>query len=141
MDATPENSTLSTATLRQLRRFLAEVRAHHGAEPSKARLLELARHLGVPGVLTIDFDAAAELGQPLVVVETPWRFRPAPSLGALTVRELEVAALIAEGRSNKEIARQLGISVATVKDHVHRILAKTERPNRAAIASAFLGKE
>jgi DNA-binding NarL/FixJ family response regulator len=141
MDLTTDNSTMSPATLRQLRQILAEFQAHNGRGPSKAQLLALACELQVSGVLTIDFDAAAELGQPLVVVETRPRFRPASIFGTLTLRELEVAALVAEGRSNKEIARQLRISVATVKDHVHRILVKTGRPNRAAIASAFLGKE
>ena len=43
---------------------------------------------------------------------------------ALSVRELEVAALIAEGQSNKEISSTLGISQPTVKKHVGRILEK-----------------
>jgi DNA-binding NarL/FixJ family response regulator len=43
---------------------------------------------------------------------------------ALTVRESQVAGLIAEGLSNKEIATRLCIEVATVKNHVHNILEK-----------------
>jgi two-component system, NarL family, nitrate/nitrite response regulator NarL len=43
---------------------------------------------------------------------------------ALTVRESQVAELIAEGLSNKEIATRLCIEVATVKNHVHNILEK-----------------
>lgn len=42
----------------------------------------------------------------------------------LTSREREVAQLLSENLSNKEIARRLGISVHTVKNHVHRTLAK-----------------
>jgi DNA-binding NarL/FixJ family response regulator len=42
----------------------------------------------------------------------------------LTARETEIAHLIAEGLSNKQIARGLSIEVQTVKNHVHRILAK-----------------
>jgi len=42
----------------------------------------------------------------------------------LSPREREVAALIAEGRSNKEISTSLGISEPTVKKHVGHILAK-----------------
>lgn len=42
----------------------------------------------------------------------------------LSERELKVAALIAEGRSNKEISTALGISPATVKKHVGNILGK-----------------
>jgi two-component system nitrate/nitrite response regulator NarL len=43
---------------------------------------------------------------------------------SLTAREHEVAHLIGTGLSNKEIARYLGISVATTKSHVHSILVK-----------------
>jgi two-component system nitrate/nitrite response regulator NarL len=47
------------------------------------------------------------------------------ALGArLTRRERDVAQLMRHGRSNKEIARHLTLSVATVKNHVHSILGK-----------------
>jgi len=52
----------------------------------------------------------------------------------LTAREQQVARLIGTGRSNKEIARQLGISVATTKSHVHNILAKLGVGKRALAA-------
>jgi two-component system nitrate/nitrite response regulator NarL len=52
----------------------------------------------------------------------------------LTAREHEVAHLIGTGRSNKEIARQLGISVATTKSHVHNILGKLGVSKRAIAA-------
>jgi two-component system, NarL family, nitrate/nitrite response regulator NarL len=42
----------------------------------------------------------------------------------LTPREREIAALIADGLSNKQIARRLSIEPATVKNHVHNILRK-----------------
>ncbi|WP_433727498.1 response regulator [Actinoplanes sp. CA-051413] len=45
-------------------------------------------------------------------------------LSALTVRELEVLRLLAEGLSNAELAERLHLSEATVKSHVARILAK-----------------
>src|ERR1051325_6966009 len=48
----------------------------------------------------------------------------------LTGRELEVAALIADGRSNKEISSLLTISEATVKKHVGAILVKLELEDR-----------
>lgn len=51
----------------------------------------------------------------------------------LTRREREVAALVAEGLSNKEIAIDLRIGPATVKNHVHNILDKLNVPRRAAI--------
>lgn len=59
------------------------------------------------------------------------------ALGELTPREREVLALLASGRSSKEIARQLVISPRTVSTHVQHILAKLDVNNRAhAIALA-----
>lgn len=52
----------------------------------------------------------------------------------LTSREEDVLDLLAEGGSNKNIARSLGISEATVKMHVKNILAKTRLKNRTQAA-------
>jgi DNA-binding NarL/FixJ family response regulator len=49
-------------------------------------------------------------------------------LGVLTSREREVAALIAEGRSNRGIARRLVVTETAVEKHVGKILAKFEIP-------------
>jgi DNA-binding CsgD family transcriptional regulator len=55
----------------------------------------------------------------------------------LTPRELEVLALLAEGASNKAIARRLGISVHTAKFHVSSLLDKLEAVGRTdALAHA-----
>ena len=55
----------------------------------------------------------------------------------LTPRELEVLALLAEGASNKTIARRLGISVHTAKFHVHSLLDKLDAGGRTnALANA-----
>jgi two-component system, NarL family, nitrate/nitrite response regulator NarL len=56
--------------------------------------------------------------------------RPQASLPPLTVRESEILALAEEGRSNKEIARDLTISCATVKNHMHNILQKLQVSRR-----------
>jgi DNA-binding NarL/FixJ family response regulator len=50
--------------------------------------------------------------------------RPGPPGGDLTQRESEVLQLIGAGRSNKQTARELGISVHTVRNHVQHILDK-----------------
>ena len=55
---------------------------------------------------------------------------PAPADDDLTPREAEVLRLIAAGRSNREIARALFVSEATVKTHVNRIFAKTGSRDR-----------
>ena len=49
----------------------------------------------------------------------------------LTPRESEVLRLIAAGKSNREIARALFVSEATVKTHVNRIFAKTGSRDRS----------
>jgi DNA-binding NarL/FixJ family response regulator len=55
-------------------------------------------------------------------------------LERLTDREREVAVALAHGKSNAEIASELYMSVATVKAHVSRVLAKLELNNRVQIA-------
>lgn len=59
----------------------------------------------------------------------PHRGVPRP-LSALTERELEVFDLIVEGLSNDEIAERLVVSLATVKTHVNRVIAKLDGRTR-----------
>ncbi|MGH8501347.1 MAG: two-component system response regulator NarL [Gammaproteobacteria bacterium] len=68
--------------------------------------------------------------------------RPAPPTtdASLTEREGEVLALIAEGLSNKMIARQLDISDGTVKVHVKNLLRKLNLRSRLEAAIWALGK-
>jgi two-component system, NarL family, nitrate/nitrite response regulator NarL len=55
----------------------------------------------------------------------------------LSPRECEILALIEQGLANKEIASRLGIEIATVKNHVHRILEKLHVTRRGqAVARA-----
>ena len=58
----------------------------------------------------------------------------------ITPRELEILELIAEGLSNKEVARRLGISAHTVKFHLEAIFEKLGATTRAdAVARGLRG--
>jgi DNA-binding NarL/FixJ family response regulator len=57
----------------------------------------------------------------------------------LTQRESEVLALVADGRSNAEIARELGLTVKTVQNHVSRILTKLQVRDRTQAALRMRG--
>jgi len=56
----------------------------------------------------------------------------------LTSRECEVAALVARGLRNREIAEQLVISEKTAKNHVHHVLDKLGARSRAELAAQLL---
>ena len=57
--------------------------------------------------------------------------RPTPQQEyGLTNREMEVLQLIASGRTDKEIAARLGLSIYTIKSHVRKILSKLHAANR-----------
>ena len=60
--------------------------------------------------------------------------------GGLTDREREVAAQIAQGKSNQAIAAELFVGLKTVEAHVTRILSKLGFTSRAQIAAWAVGK-
>ncbi len=65
------------------------------------------------------------------------RKRPASGWASLSPTELEVVALVAEGKTNPEIASALTISRATVKTHVSHVLTKLGLGSRSEIAAEF----
>jgi DNA-binding CsgD family transcriptional regulator len=92
----------------------------------------LARLLG--SVAGLRLAAPGETAAATLVARDP---RVMPEDIALTQRELDVLALMAEGASNKMIARQLNISVHTVKFHVGSLLDKLDATGRTdAVAHA-----
>ena len=99
------------------------------AELSERLLASLA---DVPGV------RIAQRGEPVDVALVPADALPVVQVDlALTPRELEVLALMAEGASNKAIARRLGISMHTAKFHVGSLLDKLDATGRTdAVAQA-----
>jgi DNA-binding CsgD family transcriptional regulator len=95
-----------------------------GAVPLRAELERLAR-LGRVELDTGDGQAPAQGTD---------EAGPADALG-LTPRELEVLALVAEGRSNRQIGDALFISAKTASVHVSNILAKLEVASRVEAAA------
>ncbi len=89
--------------------------------------------------LTLRLSSAAEAGCHLLLLEEshpsqPWH----DGIRRLSRREQEVLAWIARGKTNDEIARILGMSVYTVKNHVKRILDCLGVGNRTAAATLWL---
>lgn len=85
---------------------------------------------GVPGLRLVAPLQSADA----TITSSP---SPAGENPQLTPREVEVLALLAEGASNKTIARRLGISVHTAKFHVGSLIDKLEAVGRTdAVAHA-----
>jgi DNA-binding NarL/FixJ family response regulator len=95
---------------------------------------------GSPGSEVAEAIRMARAGQSYVSPEVAARLahrirKPQPD--TLTAREREVMRLIADGLSNKQIARRLGIAERTVKYHVNATMTKLQADNRAqAVALA-----
>ena len=88
------------------------------------------------GVAGLSLAAPGQAADVAIVTRTAPGGRELPDI-ELTPRELDVLALMAEGASNKAIARQLGISVHTAKFHVGSILDKLDATGRTdAVAHA-----
>lgn len=106
--------------------------------PIPTTVITALAEVAKPGVsLKIDLAASAEIGAPLITVTQ----QPTVDtlFARLTPRQRNVAVLLAAGKSNKQIATTLGISVATVKDHVHAVLHRLDLPSRGAVIAAAHG--
>jgi DNA-binding NarL/FixJ family response regulator len=106
---------------------------------------ERAMRAGASGVIYKDIDPDALVrairsvhdGNVLLAARAAGSLRergPYGSLDSLTPREREVLAMIADGRSNREIARGLNVSEKTVKAHVSSVLAKLGVQDRTQAA-------
>jgi DNA-binding CsgD family transcriptional regulator/tetratricopeptide (TPR) repeat protein len=113
-----------------------------GSREAGARVgeaLEIARGLGA-GPLATELEALARRGRLELTVDGAAEERQGPEAALegfdLTPREVEVLALLADGRTNPEIAAELFISQKTASVHVSNILRKIEVRNRGE-ATAF----
>ena len=99
---------------------------------------------GTSPALLVEAVRAARAGDGLISPQvtlrllrhlTPGNAPAAQSAAPLSARELEVAAAIARGRTNNEIAAELFISLSTVKSHLTSIHNKLDVRNRVEIAA------
>jgi two-component system nitrate/nitrite response regulator NarL len=104
----------STAALTDLVRLVVDI--HRGEQVCSSRVAAgLLRRIALGGLTATGRNEAL----------------PAP---VLTKRERQTAELIGSGLSDKEIARQLNISLATTKAHVHNLLGKLNLQRRSQVA-------
>lgn len=99
-----------------------------------ADLLALSNAVAARASVTMTASMSSD-GETLLIVVVAPRSDPPPGFDGLTPRQAEVMELMARGCSNRHIAETLGISVATVKDHVHAVLRRTGSANRAVVAA------
>ena len=100
-----------------------------GSRPEQVTLVHLMQPIDQQGRLARALEQLGAREQPgppapaEPAVRAPVALAKAPPL---TEREREILRLVAAGLQNKEIAQKLGISFATVRNHVHNILEKLE---------------
>jgi predicted ATPase/class 3 adenylate cyclase/DNA-binding CsgD family transcriptional regulator len=86
----------------------------------------------------MSLDTAAEYALMLTAPAPPPLAAAGPGLGGLSARERELVTLVAQGRTNAQIAAQLYISVRTVGSHLDRIRDKTGCRRRADLTRLAL---
>ena len=116
---------------------LAPVSKDHAIE-ELTQTATVASELGAATVLDLSQKALRSLG---VRTWRRGRAQVGEGLEALTVREREVALLIAAGATNPEIARSLFLSRKTIERHVSNVMAKLGARNRAELAARLARTE
>ena len=122
----------------RMRALAGRARAAAGERDAAVALLKAAeRELAELGAERLRAEAARELRRLGVRVAARQRRGAAGAgLAALSGRETEIADLVAEGRTNREIAGELFVSDKTVEGHLRNVFAKLGVSSRAEVAEA-----
>lgn len=156
----PESKTLEDS-VRELREVCPGARIVLMAQSASEQSVMQAARAGIDGfivestrgetiVKSLELVALGERVFPMQMLQVMWRHDPRPTQQAadaaaaihnLSSREIQVLDSLCQGSANKVIARELGISEATVKVHVKAILRKMRAKNRteAALRAKSLG--
>ena len=134
----PTASVVVLATSERDEEFLAwadvGISGYLGLDASADDLLSAVRRVGA-GEVTCPPRLTALLLNRFAGHSTERKDRA--NLFSLTAREQEIAELLADGLSNKLIARRLSVALPTVKNHVHSILEKWECRSRGEAAARY----
>lgn len=114
---------------------LVDQGADNGVREALDGARELIAGLGAESLVPAATQIARSAGLPLPRTPRSVEFAGEGQRAALTPREREVLALVAEGRSNRQIAEELFISVKTASVHVSNILAKLDLTSRTQAAA------
>lgn len=126
----PAEAVRLFAVAHRIRAVTGMIRHRH-LDVHAAPVEEAARAALGPGVVGRLEAAARRTSVPQLLAE-----RPAP---ALTGREFEVAHLVADGLTNRQIGRRLGISERTAERHVENLRAKLGLASRTQVAAWVAG--
>jgi DNA-binding CsgD family transcriptional regulator len=85
--------------------------------------------------IAVYFIYSVRISSELTEVSIPVSFETFIAKYGITAREEEIIRLIYQGKTNKEIADTLFVTVQTIKDHTHRIYQKTDVRSRAQLTS------
>jgi len=107
----------------------------------KDELVHHPRRRHLRATISLKQVSSAGVAQPHFLVEfenlrgadTQHQAGTLPHLVQLTRREQQLARLVCDGRSNQEIADESGLSLETVKKHLHSIFGKLEVPSRSRL--------
>jgi len=144
---TNANSGIPSEILDRCRQLKQWVRAQRPSAPRRVFKRERVHHPRSPDLratVRLKQLSSADLARPHFLIECEaLRHQPAqhtkatasrlPALARLTRREQEITRLVCDGRSNQEIADEVGLSLAMVKKHLHAVFRKLEVTSRSQL--------